>query len=87
MKNALLLLFLMASPASAHDWSGSDRAFWRCARAEYVDEVRRARAEARLCGPELNALVEHQRWLHNHASTAARLVVLPPGPGSAPPRW
>jgi hypothetical protein len=77
----LLLLLLMAAPAAAHDGLFASRGFWQCARAEYVDEVVRARAEARLCDHELLALVEHQRWLSNQASTAARRVNLAPGPG------
>jgi hypothetical protein len=57
MRNAILFLLFMATPALAHDW--------RRGRAEYWPEVLEARAEYRLNCAEMNAVVEAQRWRAN----------------------
>ena len=57
MRNALLVLLFMATPAVAHDWQRG--------RAEYWSEMLEARAEYKLTCAERNAVVEAQRWRAN----------------------
>jgi len=85
MRYAVVLLLLMASPALAFDHQYDRAALWA--------EVRQARAEAKLCQPEIIALVEAQRARANESalnqfgrvSPASSSVTPTPTPAPTPP--
>jgi hypothetical protein len=72
MKKALVLVLLMAAPASAHGL--------RIGLGEYRGEVLRAGAQARLCDPEDFALAEAERRMANQRFLADYQRYLPAQP-------
>jgi hypothetical protein len=76
VKKALLLLLVTASPAFGRGWGS--------ARAEYADDLARARYEAALCEGAMNALIESQRSAANAQSLATFSRWAPAPPAAAP---
>jgi hypothetical protein len=75
--------FVLLMSYVAQEWSKVDR----CECAAMKAEVRVAREQARMCEPQLRAVVEQERWMANEMALNqfGRVRTLPPGPPQTMP--